>query len=205
MNLKSAPVTILLGSVALVLLVALGWMALISPALGAIGETGDARAAAQDRADSATAELTRLRGQQANLPKTEKQADRLNAMWPATADQPAFFGQVADAASAAGISLDDLTVLSPGVPALVGVDPNAPDTAAPKPEDASVSDIAAQEVTIGAKGDYESLAKFMAALEQMPRALLVSTATYEDDGGEGPVLTVVGKTFVAPPLTPPAS
>ncbi|WP_134766823.1 hypothetical protein [Nocardioides sp. 1609] len=208
MNLKSAPATLLLGALGLALLLGLGWMALIGPAMGAIGENGDARLAAQDRAGAMTVQLAKLRRQAEELPETDRQAARLTEMWPATADQPGFFAQVSDAATDAGIGLEDVTVLSPGAPQRVGVDPGAapaePGTEAPA---VGIGDLAVQDVTIGAQGTYAELSTLLARLEKMPRAFLIGSVTLGAETGDAETdalsLTVVGRTFVAPPLDPP--
>ncbi len=213
MNLKSVPVTIMLGAIGLAALVALGWFALVSPALGAISANGEARLLAQDRANGMNVQLMELRRQAEDLPETDKQARELDQLWPATADQPGFFAQVTEAADAAGIAPDALTVLSPGVPVIAV--PAAEDGAvAPAPADGTVdpsaevpvtvSDVANQEVTIEAEGDYDELTEFLAELESMDRSFLIVTSSFASDPGstDRPTISVVGKTFVAPPLDP---
>ncbi|WP_170981554.1 hypothetical protein [Nocardioides dongxiaopingii] len=220
MNVTTVPATRLLGVVGIALLVGLGWLALIGPATGAITETGDARLEAQDRAHGMGVQLAQLRRQAAELPETDAQARLLDEMWPATADQPGFFAQVAGAATDAGIDLDDITVLSPSVPQRLDVDPNAAAGATAGAtggtegagDDVGISDIAVQAVTIGAEGTYTELTTLLAKLEKMPRAFLVGSVTLDaetNDAGTGGTgadtlsLTVVGRTFVAPPLDPP--
>jgi hypothetical protein len=213
MNLKSAPMTILLGAVALLALAALGWIGLIGPALGDLGETGEARTAAQDRNHKMRLDLTRLRAQAEDLPASDALAAELDTMFPPTADQPGFFAQLADITDAAGIPPRDVVALSPGVPTVPG-DPAA--AGAPVPVDqtggaggetesaetVSVADVAVQDVEVQVTGDYAALTEVLQGIERMPRAFLLDTVSLLEDEENGLSLSITGRTFVAPPLQP---
>ncbi len=211
MNLKSAPVTILLGVVGLVLLTALGWVALIGPAVGAIGEADDAHIEAEDRNAAMSVQLSKLRQQAEDLPRTQLLAKKLDTMFPPTADQPGFFAQVKDAVAKTGIDPNDVTALTLGVP--VVFDPSA-DTSvaaepaegdeAPKPE---VGDVAVQTVSVGAEGSYEELSELMGHLETMDRAFLIGSVdlTLGSETDTDLTMTVTGAMYVAPPLGDPPS
>lgn len=208
MNLKSAPATILLGVLGLLVLAGLGWVGLIGPALSDRSATDDARAQAQDANQAMRLELARLRQQADDLPTTDALAADLDTMFPATADQPGFFEQVSDIATQAGVGPRDVTVLSPGVPVILESDPAAAaatGTTAPEAGTApsvSASDLAIQEVTIGVNGSYDQLVEVLDGIEKMPRAFLVGSIDLAADDTRGMTLTVVGSTFVAPPLKP---
>jgi Tfp pilus assembly protein PilO len=214
MNLKSAPATILLGSAGLLLLAALGWVALLGPALGDLGATDASRIEAQDRNQAMRLELARLRQQAESLPETDAMADRLDDVFPPTADQPGFFAQVSAVTENAGIPAGDVAVLSPGVPE-VPVAPGAPPAdAAPAegtaaPEDAPVAvsagTVAEQVVTVEVRGSYEELTRVLEGVEEMERGFLVTTANFAASEDGVLTLTLVGRTFVAPPLAPAPS
>lgn len=228
MNLKTVPATIALGSAGLALMTAGAWFTVAGPTLSSINEAGSAHSEAQDRTDNLNLQLAGLRRQAADLPQTEAIAKRLSKVWPATADQPAFFAQINDAALDAGIAPEDITQLSPSVPeiivrkteaapaAVTAATSDAPAPAAPTdPADIPVTtrSVAVQDITVAVTGDYDELSQFMENLEGMPRGLLVRTLTVTTGAEQGagdsttqgapvPVitLTVVGSTFVAPPL-----
>jgi hypothetical protein len=212
MNLKSAPATILLGTLGLLLLSALGWVALIGPALGDLGEIEESRTGVQDRNHAMRLELTRLRHQAEELPASDALAADLDATFPPTADQPGFFAQLSDVTDAAGIPARDVTVLSPGVPVVpvAGADAGAVPVAPVEGEevpDAAIGDLAVQLVEVTVKGDYAALTRVLEGIEDMPRAFLldqVSVTGGEEESAEL-VLTVSGRTFVAPPLRPATS
>lgn len=207
MDLKTVRATVALGVAGLLVLTATAWFTLVGPLVGEIGRTGEAQTEAQDQNDTKRLQLVSLRRQAEDLPTTHALADEVEAVWPPTADQPAFFAQVSEAAAAAGIAPDDLTTLSPGVPTVVLRDAEGnplPATGSVADAEATVTSrsVAVQTVAISVTGDYDQLARLLERLERMPRALLTSSvelATQEN----GFDLTVTGSTFVAPPLTRP--
>lgn len=209
MNLKSAPATILLGVVGLVLLTALGWVALIGPALGALGDAGDAKVEAEDRNQMMALQLAKLNQQAEDLPRTTDLAQDLDAMFPPTADQPEFFAQVKDAAARSGLTPNDVTTLSVDVPLFLDAagEPIAEEGAPESPDAEPTSDVAVQHVEIVAEGTFEQLTELMSRLESMDRAFLIDTATVGDEEtgetgetGESITLSVTGSTYVATPL-----
>ncbi len=209
MNLKSAPVTILLGVVGLVLLTALGWIALIGPAVGAIGEAGDAHTEAEDRNVAMSVQLSKLRQQAEDLPRTQLLAEKLDTMFPPTADQPGVFAQVKDAAAQTGIDPGDVTTLTLGVPVLVdltaaGSTPTEPAVGGAAPE-AEVGDVAVQTVSVGAVGTYEELSELMGQLATMDRAILVGSVDLSAGGETSAelIMNVSGTMYVTPPLGDP--
>lgn len=207
MNLKSAPATILLGSLGMLLLVAIAWVGLIGPALDDRSAAAESRTESLDRTQAMRLQLATLRKQAEDLPTTDELAADLDTVFPATADQPGFFAQVSVITDRTGISPEDVTLLSPGVPTVAGADPNAtPDPAAAAAAAASVSSVAVQSVTVAVTGDYYQMTEVLRGLEQMPRAFLVSSIDLSADQESGSMtLNVVGSTFVAPPLQDEAS
>ena len=201
MNLRTVPATLIIGGVALVAALGLGWMLLLGPLVGDIGEASQGRTDAQDRNTGMTLKLTQLQQQADELPQTQQTAEQLTAIFPPTADQPGFFAEVADAATDAGIDPRDILSLDPEAPQFLDPAVVDPDSPAPKVD----KDIAVQNVSISIKGTYAKLSAVLANLEKMDRAYLVQSVDLAPSDGEKLnelTLTVVGATFVAPPLGP---
>jgi Tfp pilus assembly protein PilO len=206
MNVRSAQATVLLGALGLALLAALGWVGLVGPALGDVGAADDARTQTQDANQAKRVELARLRRESEDLPTTDALAAELDAIFPATADQPGLFAEVSRVARAAGVAPDDVTGLTAGAPVILGEDPAAP-PAAPTdtPTVHDPTETALQTVTVVVRGDYGELSRVLRGLEEMPRAFLVASADITAEEDDVLTLTVVGATFVAPPLEPDGS
>ncbi len=226
MNLKSAPATVAIGFAGLALMVVASWFLTLSPTLGDISAAGEAHTDAGDRADTLNLQYIALRRQVDQLPETTVVARKLGSYWPPTADQPGFFAEIDNAATDAGIDVDDVTALSPGVPMIVNREPVAPpaatgatsDTpAAPAvdpnaPAPVTTRTIAVQDVTISVKGTTEQIRMFLKNMQALDRAILIESATIdatktaEEGGGDaedGVTLDLAGYTFVAPPLKKP--
>lgn len=201
MNLRTVPATLIIGGVALVAALGLGWMLLLGPLVGDIGEASQGRTDAQDRNSGMTLKLSQLQQQADELPQTQQTAEQLTAIFPPTADQPGFFAEVADAATDAGIDPRDILSLDPEAPQFLDPAVVDPDSPAPNVDE----QIAVQNVTISLKGTYVQLSSVLANLEKMDRAYLVQSVDLVQSDGEQKndlTLTVVGATFVAPPLGP---
>lgn len=206
MNLRTAPATIALGTGGLLLLVALSWVFVLSPKLGALADTSEQSTALQDSNLSMTVQLAGLRELADDVAKMQQKGDALALVIPATANQPGFFRAVTTAAQNAGLPASALTSVSPGVPVL----PVAPapavveEGAAAVPAAAPEPQVAVQEISINIDGSYDQLATFLDNLESMDRALLVQSIDLSANE-ESLSLTVSGATFVAPPLGAPPS
>lgn len=213
MKLQSVSATLFLGTLALLATAALGWFLLLGPQWGRIGETDAERTVVQDQAARMSSQLTALRRLADELPEIDEEARALERVFPPTADQPGFFEAVTDAAAAAGIAADDLTTVSPGIPVLPPAPPPPPpaDDEAMDDEDvvsapvaAAPPQLAVQSVSITVSGSYEQLSALLANLEDMDRALLISSASLSANE-QDLSLSVIGTTYVAAPLTgPPA-
>lgn len=216
MNLQSVPVTRLIGVASLVVVLLAGWFLLIGPTVGRVGEVDQRMTDAEDRNFTMSTQLTQLRAQAEDLPRTRAEADRLAEVFPPTADQPGFFAQVSEAAADAGIGPDDITDVSLGTPIV----PNPEGEEAPPPgtnpadslpaTPADPTEIALQLVTVTASGDYRDLTAMLDNLESMRRTLYVTgveltegTGTEEAGTASAMSLTVTGVTFVAELLEAP--
>lgn len=213
MNLKTAPATILLGSLALVVLAALAWVGLIGPALDDRSATSTARTDIQDRNQTVRMQLARLREQAADLPATDKRAARLETSFPVTADLPALFEDISDLAQEAGLTPGQVLGLSPDAPTVLGSDPAAPAPAAGSAgttggtagsgasTPAPGADVGVQKIQLSFEGDYDQLVDVLRGIETMPRAYLVSAVTVSSTE-TSLKLDVEGTSFIMPPLDP---
>ena len=197
--------TVVFGSLILVVLIAAGWFLLLSPRMGKPGEIR----AEQDQvaAVNATTEasIKDLQEKQKQLPQAREYASRLAERFPSTAAQAEMFEMVRDAARAAGIPEQNITDLTPSVPAIGGAldgsvtlpetaadpaaepaaDPNAAPAAnpsaapaagsTPPPAAAGGGQLAVMTVDITVSGSKTQLVKFVTAVENMERSYLVDS------------------------------
>ncbi len=207
MNLRTAPATIALGVVGLLVLSALSWMLLLGPTLGELGDAKEKHTAVEDRNLVMAAQLNSLRSLAADVPLLQRTAKDLMATMPPTADQPGFFREITAAAEGAGLRAAALTSVAPGVPVL----PAAPAAPAPDPDAAEgapvaqaepAPQVAVQSVSVSVNGTYDQLRKLLANIETMDRALLLQNVNLTGEDGEL-TMTLTGSTFVAPPLGDP--
>ncbi|MDP2774284.1 MAG: hypothetical protein Q8O61_12100 [Nocardioides sp.] len=198
--------TAVMGGLLLALLVTGGWLVLLGPATGDIGETRDAVASTEDRNQVLATELTALQAQAADLSGTRSVAGRLDHLFPPTADQPGLFQALVRAARAAGYGADELTSLSPTAPIpLIDGEPMGVAAGTGQVLDPTTADLAVQTVTLSAEGDYDQARALLGSLESLDRAFLVQAV--ELISGQVPgqlTLTVTGSTFLAPPVPAPA-
>ncbi|WP_309649322.1 hypothetical protein [Nocardioides sp.] len=207
MNLRSATATLLLGSLGLVLLLVAGWLLLLGPVTGQIGESREAVTDARDRNVTLSRQLTALQEQAADLSGTRAVAEELDRLFPPTADQPGLFTAVVGAARRAGYGPDDITTLSPSAPVPVldglAVDPTV---VAEQQVDPATADLAVQVVTLSAEGTFDEARRLLQAIERLDRAFLVRTVSLTGSAEDaGFTVSLTGATFVAPPVVPPAT
>lgn len=187
--------------VACVAIMAAGWFLLVAPKRS---EAADLRTQAADRVsanDQLETELEVLQAKAADLPKEQAELARVSAKLP---DDPALPGLIRALLEAAKSSGVDLVSVAPGVPELVApavvaapaapaegqppapapaqgqttpdpaatpAVPAAPGVAAPGP----AGQLASIPLAINVVGDYFEVQQFVAAIEQLPRALRVQT------------------------------
>ncbi len=202
MNLKTPAATITLGLSVLVLTAGLGWLLLVGPATGALG---DVRAKADQAAvlnTTMTDQLRRLEQQRDGLGAIRAQADELAVMFPPTADQPGFFETVTTAATRAGIGPKAITTLSPTAP--VALTTGTPATAEDRATALAQAQLAVQTVTITVEASYAQAHDLLHNLERMDRSFLTASVAVNGDPTAGQlVVSITGSTFVAPPLPQP--
>jgi len=212
MNLTKAKTTILIGSVALVLIGGLGWTLVLSPRQGDISDIKAQTVAAEAFNELQRRDLEALRLQAANLGAQQAYAEGLTTRFPTTAAQPELFAEVQAAAARAGLSDRSVIALTPSAPlpgtaAAGGAAPLPPTADSAGGVGTSVApDVASMQLEVTVTGPYEALLVFIAEMENNPRAFLVSTvdvAAVGEAGTSSYTLTLTGAMFVLPPLTDP--
>jgi hypothetical protein len=201
MNLRSPGATKLIGTLALVVVAALGWLLVLGPQSATLSDVRTATDDTRAQNETLRQQLLVLKKQEELLPETRAAAQALAAKFPATADQPGLFAAVTEAASYAGIPARDVTALTPTPPVVGAADTG---TGVPPPTDPVPGDLATQIVTVSVSGTYDETQQLLANLEQMTRAYLVTSLTVSG-GAETDLFTttITGDMFVMPPAEDP--
>ncbi len=200
MSLRTPTATIVIGVLSLLVTAGLGWLLIVGPVTGTLADVRAEATAVQRTQQTMQIELDALERRRDDLPQIREVADQLARMFPSTADQPEFFRLVTAAAARAGIGPKAITSLSPTAP----VAQTTGSSATPEERAASLAaaDLAVQTVTITISASYPQARDLLNNLERMDRAFLLETVSL-GGAGDALVVSITGKTFVAPPLTEP--
>ena len=175
-----------LGAAALLAVLSLGWFLVLSPLRSEAAEL-TARTEEQ-RAQTAvlTSKLNVLRAQAAELPAQQARLVELQAELPETVALPQLIRLLTTAAEETGV---ELASMAPSAPVANG-------------------DVAEVPFTLVLKGNYFNLQQFLSALEDLPRAFLVSGFALAPEGEAGTDLemSLTGKVFTRQlPVDPAAA
>lgn len=218
MDLATPGATKLVGSFALLVVAALGWQFVVGPETDALAQAREEISTVRDQNAVLTSQLAVLEKQREGLAETRRDARRLAALFPPTADQPGMFEEVTAAAVDAGIGPQGVTTLTPTPPVLGTADsavPAPPATTDPASEPADPTDpataaavdpqlLARQTVTVAVTGTYEETQRLLENLEHMPRAYLVTAVSLASGSEDGEfTTTITGDMFVMPPVEDP--
>ncbi|HYF72587.1 MAG TPA: hypothetical protein VD864_07185, partial [Nocardioides sp.] len=113
MDLGTPGATKVVGSLAMAVVAGLGWLVAVGPETDALSEAREQVTATRDQNSVLTAQLATLERQRDGLSATRRDARRLAALFPPTADQPGLFEAVTAAAVDAGIGPQGVTTLTP--------------------------------------------------------------------------------------------
>lgn len=220
--------TIVVGSLVLVAMIAASWFLVLSSRMAQPGEIDAQAAQVAVGTEQTLATVADLEVKKESLPLARPYAEEIAKKFPATAAQPTLLTMVRQAALDAGISEPEISDLTPSVPVLgtavdgavtlpedqvaetpedpvaegEAVEPVTP--AAPAVPAANPGAVAAMTVTVSVTGSSEQLQRFMKKLEQMDRAYLVNQVTYGGGGDAGALtLSVTGSMFMLPELVDP--
>ena len=205
MKLHTPSATKIIGSLTLLLIIAVGWLVVVAPETDELGAVRQQIVDAGDQNRLLAQQLFTLRLQAKDLDSTRATANALAAKFPPTADQPGVFEQVTAAALAAGIGSKDITALTPTPPSIGEVDP----LTGVQPTGEGDESLARQTVTLSVEGDYIATQDLLENLEDIPRAFLIDSVTLttgEVTPGELGIsftTTITGDMFVMPPAPDP--
>lgn len=220
--------TIVGGSLALLLVVVAAWFLVLGGRMAKPGEIDTQTAAIVASTAQTRATIAEYKELEANLPSALGYAKTIEEKFPTTAEQPDLYTMVRQAALDAGIAEANITDLTPGVPALLtlaaagptGLDPNAapdptaaqgaptdptadPAAAPPVAAPAPTAPMATMDVAVSVSGTKEQMTEFVENLEQMNRAYLISNIGQTSDEDGSFTLTVSGTMFMLPALVDP--
>jgi Tfp pilus assembly protein PilO len=152
---------------------AIAWFAVLHPRGAEVGKV-DAQAAAVAAAnDSLRNQIAARKGEQAQLPQLEKISSALDTRFPPNSQQAKLFQMITAAAASAGIAPQYLTNLTVAAP--VDASPSASTSAHLPGVGTTIGQVASQQVSLTVRGSAADIRKFVANLEQLPRAFEVTT------------------------------
>jgi Tfp pilus assembly protein PilO len=206
--------------VAMIAVVAGGWLLGIQPSLDAAAAAGVQREAVHSQNDGIRAEIAALQAAQEELPQLEKRLRGLNASIPATDDSSALLDSLHDLAAKAGVTVDGVT-FEEAQPYAAPVPPEAAPTEAaaegattePVPVEAPVDpllplsdpSITADNfvlvpLSVAVSGSFGDVLRFVDGVQSGPRLFLVNKFTSSSEaatgGGSSVKATVGGYVFV---------
>lgn len=178
---------VILGSVGLVLVMALMFFFLINPRKGELAEAKEAVKAAETETVVLQTELTRLEGLQKNAPQLQAALDQIRELVPDDDNVSNFVFQTQEEADKAGL---DFVSITPQLPK-------------PPPEGAPLAEV---KIDIGAKGTYFTIQDFIRRLTELDRAVRIdgfqmkAVVDEESASGESLIeLTAVARVFFEQP------
>lgn len=149
---------LLIGGLGSLLVLVLGFLLVINPAMGRLDEVNKAVEAQNSNNQQMAAKLAQLKQQVAEVPAKMQEIEAVKAKMPTTMEQPALVRSLETAASAAGV---DLTNIGAATPVAVEGSPGT-------------TELTALPYTMNATGTYSALKTFVSELERLPRAFLIT-------------------------------
>jgi Tfp pilus assembly protein PilO len=199
MELHTPRATMIIGVASLLLIAAVSWTVVIGPEMSRLSAVRTQIQDTRDQNALLQVQLARLVKQSKDLDAVRGTAEALAAKFPPTADQPALFEAVTEAAVDAGIGADGVTTLAPSPP-VTGGEPTA---GVPAQQPTKGGQLARQAVSISIEGSYQKTLRLLDNLEQMARAYLVTSVSLNGGAEDGFTTTLTGDMFVMPPLADP--
>jgi len=203
MDLSSPTASKVVGTLCLLVVVALGWTFVVGPETSALSDTRAQVDSSREQNELLLQQLGQLQQQKTELRKTRKVAEELATQFPPTADQPGLFEQVTAAAVDAGIGPQGVTTLAP-TPPVIGAAAGGVTADAPA---AGSGSLATQDVSVSVTGTYDQTQRLLENLEHLARAYLITSVGLSGSGDDttGTFTTSIsGQMFVMPPVADPA-
>lgn len=203
MDLGTPTATKIAGSLGLLVVAGLGWTFAVGPQTADLADAREQVTSVQDQNALLQTQLVALQHQQQDLGSTRRDAKKLAAKFPSTADQPGLFEAVTAAAVDAGIGAKGVTTLTP-TPPVVGTADGAAATGAGTTTGTAGSQLARQTVTVSVSGTYDQTQQLLVNLEHMKRAYLITSVSLAGGAQGGAyTTTITGDMFVMPPVKDP--
>lgn len=188
-----------IGAVALVLAVAIAaWFLILSPRIETTAELEQEAEQVRVSNNALTVRLAKIEQLAAEAPMRAQEAQTLFAQMPETAELPEVLTQISDAATAAGIRPDGITLITASIPVSVS-DPTASGASDTAGAASSLGvRLATMTIDVTVTGRPPQLQQFLTNLQTMDRTVLVnSTAqTAATTDADESSLTVRGTMFV---------
>jgi Tfp pilus assembly protein PilO len=194
---RSSKLWLFVGPAVAVVVLALGWLLLVSPKMSEASQLAEETSSAQASNVMAQAKLTTLQQQSKTLPAQKAQLVALQRQIPADPAVADLIRSLNAAATATGVHLDQVT---PGALAPIGGGAAG-----------STGGLQQMPVMMGTTGSYANQVKFLAAVEHLDRALLVTSVNLAGDPSVAPPagtipglkLAINANAFVSTPVVAP--
>jgi Tfp pilus assembly protein PilO len=176
---------VILGSVAIVLVMAVMFFLLVGPRRGQLAEVNEQVTAAQSETVVLETELARLEGLQKQAPQLQAALDEISDLVPEENRVSNFVFQVQQEANRSGLDFISITPQLPKSP----------------PEGAPLAEV---KIDIGAKGSFFTIQDFIRRLTELDRAVRIDgfnmTALQEEGDSEDKIeLTASARVFFEQP------
>lgn len=188
-----------IGAVLLVLVAsAAAWFLILSPRIATTAELEQQADQVEVSNNALTVRLARIEQLTQEAPQRAQQAQTLFAQMPETAELPEVLTQISDAATAAGIRPDGVTLITTSIPISVSDPAATPGSEAASAASSLGVQLATMTIDVTVSGRSAQLQQFLTNLQSMDRTLLVNSTAQT----EGPTnsdensLTVRGTMFV---------
>lgn len=227
MDLKTIKGVKLISFLALFLIVAAGAMLVAYPLFTSTQKYAQEYSTAESDMATAESRLADLQGVKNSIDQIIKIDEESARAFPSSANTPELVEDITRAATDAGLSINNISDLTTGVPTLAvsavagdvaaapvdaeasteeapaeGADPEA----AASPNAPSTSTLAEMTITLSAEGSLNELIKFSQNLkDDKKRNMLISTYSIGKSGDENSSynLTITGKTYIYNEILPP--
>jgi len=160
------------GVLVLALALAMAWFAVLRPRAHNVDAVNAQAAAVTASNNSLRTQIAARHAEEAQLPELRKLSSAIDSRFPSTAEQAKLFKMITAAAATAGIAPQYLTNLTVAPP--VDSSASTSTTAHLPGVGSTIGQVAAQQVSLDAKGTPEQIRAFVANLEKLPRAFEIT-------------------------------
>lgn len=212
----------LIGVAGAFLVLIAAWFLLISPQLSKAEALQAETLSQQQAADQLRSKISLLKKQSQELPAKEAELAAIAQRMPGTPSVPSLIREVNKVAAKAGVNMTSIT---PGAPAAIkvqaaeepvktasptaGSETTVEESAVPRANAAATAQVMSIPLTISACGSYQQIHRLMKGLEEMQRAVLVTSLALSKgacgksaDTADAVIAAVGAQAFMLPKSTP---